>query len=1210
MAMNATPTDEQVWKQVRKALSLDDEDETTPVPPFLFQPIKEFMLSNPDDDEFVVECSVPGRNDQPYGEVTCLEDLCYKDIHLKHDNRKADGGVSIGLGSFDPFREHCMESGHKKARDRRQEVRKKASLSREARKAREAAKNSTPPLSSRSNHHSSAMLAKSGSGSFSSLSERKPDIKRKPSALHVKSEVNFSNSKSKISAGPGGSKRPIFVLSDSDDDDDLQFKAKRLKPSSSATARGIKSSESDSDHENHAQKTLAQIISSRKAISPPPAALPLNLSSAVNSQPSTSQAQRTLDYYLKPGAHHLPSNSPIPDVKPAVPALNQMQVASSSAFPAVPSALAASGPVTHEELDTEEQIAMCRKAMALSPFVTFPAKINQLRQYLHYVGTCKGSNRPIAVKVVAWFPELAPYTQEVREAVRNVFRRQGRTLLDEPREAPSAMSMLSNSLAPQNLFPGMDFMGRMLDSAAGLFGEDAEEAAENRRLTSKNSDDLQTFFKDSLDNFSENVTVSEAATKLGLAHLNDLLPGMSLPLMPHQIIGVQWMIEKEKSKNHGGILADAMGLGKTVQTIATMIANPSTDPTCKTTLIVAPLALLEQWKLEIEHKTYGQLRVYIFHGPNKNITKKQLKKYDVVLTTYGTLVQQFPPPEKKEKTRKPNDFIDESAEDDDHEFTSNKVKHGPLALVYWYRVVLDEAAQIRNKRTRAAKACFELDALNRWVLSGTLIVNSLEDCFPYFHFLALSECAEWETFRKRIVTVEKKAPKPLLQLPEKVVHMAEEDFDEDERALYTAIEQKVKLRFNRYLRAGTVLKNMRNVLIMILRLRQVCAHATLIVRKPGEAGHHDDLLLEADDERLTNHKAFRDNSQIDRDDEVGRARVFGGDALVEKLKAKLALRQTEDQAQQANGEDGDFQCVICFEPFLDNERITSCLHSCCLTCITDITKKHQDEVDSGMAGPGAKAHCPMCRESIDGDNIFVAAAFEAEVVVKTDDVKAEQDLLDELDLGSLTRSKGKGKGRAMDFDQDEEEPIILPSAKMRKTSALVTDWLAANDEDKIVIFSQFVTFIELVREHLEGKGIECFTYTGSMSKVDRDATIANFTSPRNPVRVILISTKAGGVGLNLTIANKAICLDLAWNNATEQQAIDRIHRIGQTKPVEVHRIVIPNSVEQRILALQEKKAALAEGAYGEGKGGKLGRLSVQDLMALFDVRRDRDVEEL
>jgi hypothetical protein len=60
------------------------------------------------------------------------------------------------------------------------------------------------------------------------------------------------------------------------------------------------------------------------------------------------------------------------------------------------------------------------------------------------------------------------------------------------------------------------------------------------------------------------------------------------------------------------------------------------------------------------------------------------------------------------------------------------------------------------------------------------------------------------------------------------------------RRALPSVEQKVKLRFNRYLRAGTVLKNMRNVLIMILRLRQVCAHATLIVRKPGEAGHHDE----------------------------------------------------------------------------------------------------------------------------------------------------------------------------------------------------------------------------------------------------------------------------------------------------------------------------------------------------------------------------------
>jgi SNF2 family DNA or RNA helicase len=93
------------------------------------------------------------------------------------------------------------------------------------------------------------------------------------------------------------------------------------------------------------------------------------------------------------------------------------------------------------------------------------------------------------------------------------------------------------------------------------------------------------------------------------------------------------------------------------------------------------------------------------------------------------------------------------------------------------------------------------------------------------------------------------------------------------------------------------------------------------------------------------------------------------------------------------------------------------------------------------------------------------------------------------------------------------------SAKMRKTSELVNQWLAENDEDKIVIFSQFVSFINLVKDHLAEQDIRCFTYTGAMSKADRDETIANFTNPKNPTRVILISTKAGGVGLNLTIGN-------------------------------------------------------------------------------------------
>ncbi|KAI5455500.1 hypothetical protein NCC49_000308 [Naganishia albida] len=1241
MATPKIPTDAEVLKQVRQCLSLDDDDDVTPVPRFLFEPIKQFMITNPDDDEFIIECHVPGKDTPEFGVVTCLEDNCLVDIPLQADPHKPDGGRAIGLGSFDAYRHHCRtDPAHRQCRDKRQESRKRREAKKAKAKAAAEASGSMTPTSTRS-QPSAAMLSKTSSGSFSSLpSQRKAEVKpksdvsaasseRKPTASalsrDIKPEVAFSNSKRTIGTG---SKRPvpIFVISDSDDsDDDLKMRNKRLKPSGPMTAHR----HSDLDRENEVQKQLKAIVSARK-----PDVTRMNAQPLASSTPPNAQSLAGIDpSELKPRLDQLGLRAglPVQAVKPALPTL---ALPSGSASPAVP---ATGDPqiVTPAELDMAIQLAMCRKAVTLPEFRAFPEKIARVKQYLHYLGSHEAIKAIPGTKAVSFFPELMEHLTCVEEAVKADLRAKGRIL---PEDA-SHMSTLSISLAPQNIYGpghlGRDALSRAMGLDSGFPGfEYDEDAEENRRLAGRNAEDLQTFFKDALDNFSENVTVAEAATKLGLAHMEALLPGMSVRLMPHQIIGVQWMVSMERGKHHGGILADSMGLGKTIQATATMVANPSDDPRCKTTLIVAPLALLGQWSKEIRHKTYGQLSILIFHGAEaKRMSKKEIKRYDVVLTTYGTLVQQFPPPDKPKKKKKQNDFIDDSGEDSD-DLRAARKKHGPLAMIHWYRVILDEAAQIRNKRTRAAQACFELDAENRWVLSGTLIVNSLQDMYSYFHFLALSECSDWDTFRDRILKLEGKRPKtacsriqailkfgcmrrtkdtlidgkPLLQLPEKKVEVLEEDFDEDERILYTAIEQKARLRFNRYLRAGSVLKNMRHVLIMILRLRQLCAHATLLVRKDGEIGHHDDLLLEAGDDRLANQQAFHDDKDINREDEIARARRFGGDVFVQRITEKLAKRQSEDDAQNANGEDGDFQCAICFEPFLDNERITSCLHSYCLGCITDITKKHQQDVDAGMVDPASKTNCPMCRESINGDNIFVASVFAPEKTVKDEEFKEEQaEILEDLAMSTLGGVKEKGKGRAMDLDDDE--PVILPSAKMRKTSELVNQWLAVNDSDKIVIFSQFVSFINFVQDHLQSQGIKCYTYTGGMSKFDRDETISNFTDPKNPVRVILISTKSGGVGLNLTIANKAICLDLAWNSATEQQAIDRIHRIGQTKPVEVQRIVIPNSIEQRILALQEKKAALADGAYGEGKAGKLGRLSLQDLVDLFDARRDHAMDD-
>lgn len=121
-----------------------------------------------------------------------------------------------------------------------------------------------------------------------------------------------------------------------------------------------------------------------------------------------------------------------------------------------------------------------------------------------------------------------------------------------------------------------------------------------------------------------------------------------------------------------------------------------------------------------------------------------------------------------------------------------------------------------------------------------------------------------------------------------------------------------------------------------------------------------------------------------------------------------------------------------------------------------------------------------------------------------------------------------------------------------------------------------------------------------MSANARNEAVLDFTHKRD-CKVMLVSLKAGNAGLNLTVASQVIILDPFWNPYIEEQAIDRAHRIGQQKPVEVHRILVPNTVEDRILALQEKKRALIEGALDEKASQSIGRLGVRELGFLFDV---------
>ena len=173
-----------------------------------------------------------------------------------------------------------------------------------------------------------------------------------------------------------------------------------------------------------------------------------------------------------------------------------------------------------------------------------------------------------------------------------------------------------------------------------------------------------------------------------------------------------------------------------------------------------------------------------------------------------------------------------------------------------------------------------------------------------------------------------------------------------------------------------------------------------------------------------------------------------------------------------------------------------------------------------------------------------------------------------------------------------------PSAKLDELETRLEEIM--EEGSKALVFSQFTSFLAIIQKRLEARGIRTCMLDGSTR--NRKDVVAQFQNdPEIPV--FLISLKAGGVGLNLTSAEYVFLTDPWWNPAVEAQAIDRAHRIGQTRPVFAYRMICEGTVEQRILELQDEKRRLANAVIGAGLdtagGGLLQSLSKDELLSLF-----------
>ncbi|KAJ1400167.1 Zinc finger, RING-type [Sesbania bispinosa] len=677
--------------------------------------------------------------------------------------------------------------------------------------------------------------------------------------------------------------------------------------------------------------------------------------------------------------------------------------------------------------------------------------------------------------------------------------------------------------------------------------------------------------------------------------------------------------------------------------------KPVTEPSSSTwapqrkrpaagTLVVCPASVLRQWARELDDKVGDEkLSVLIYHGGSRTKDPVELAKFDVVLTTYSLVTNEVPKQplvEEDDMDEKDGERFGLSSE----LFVSKKRKKpfngskkskkgrkgidsssidcasGALAKVGWFRVILDEAQTIKNHRTQVARACCSLRAKRRWCLSGTPIQNTIDDLYSYFRFLKYDPYAVYKSFYNTIkVPISRNSiqgykklqavlraimlrrtkglevcpsklswgmdklgtlidGKPIITLPPKTIKLSKVDFSIEERAFYHKLEADSRSQFKAYAAAGTVNQNYANILLMLLRLRQACDHPLLV-------------------------KDY-DSDHVGKDS-IEMAKKLPRDLLINLfncLEATFAI------------------CHVCNDP-PEDPVVTMCGHVFCYQCVSEYLTG-----DDNM--------CPAvdCKEQIGDDLVFTKATLRS---CLSDDLNGSSSANSHpIDYSLVQHSEySSSKIKAVLEVLQSNCKLKTPSSGLPNCSGGNRDSLSPDnsyiedcDSDvritkhtrkysestaegpiKAIVFSQWTSMLDLVETSLEQYGIQYRRLDGRMTLVARDKAVKDFnTDPE--ITVMLMSLKAGNLGLNMVAACHVILLDLWWNPTTEDQAIDRAHRIGQTRPVTVTRITIKDTVEDRILALQEEKRKMVASAFGEDHAGSSGtRLTVEDLKYLFMV---------
>lgn len=569
--------------------------------------------------------------------------------------------------------------------------------------------------------------------------------------------------------------------------------------------------------------------------------------------------------------------------------------------------------------------------------------------------------------------------------------------------------------------------------------------------------------------------------------------------------------------------------------------NSSTvEPAPCTTLVVAPMSLLAQWESEAAKASKpGTLKTMVYYGTEKVDGLQNLcceanaaSAPNLIITSYGVILSEF------------NQVAAHGGD---------RGSHGGLFSLDFFRIILDEAHFIKNRQSKTAKACYELSAQHRWVLTGTPIVNRLEDLFSLVRFLKVepwSNFSFWKTFitvpfeSKDFIraldvvqtvleplvlrrTKDMKTPdgEALVPLPPRTIEIEEIELSKQEQAVYDYIFTRAKRTFNATMEAGTLLKSYTTIFAQILRLRQSCCHPVL-TRNKTIAAEEEEAAAASD---IANGLA----NDMDLQELIERftSDVDSGDQDITNKFGAHVLQQIQSEVKN--------ECPICAEEPMIEPAVTGCWHSACKKCLIDYIEHQKSKHTLPL--------CFNCRAPINTRDVFeIITHIEEECFYSATPTPSQTPRM------SLRRIGTDG------------------SAKIAALIAHLKSIRSESSSTKSVVFSQFTSFLDLISPELSRASIPFLRFDGAMTQKARAAVLSEFDKSSKGM-VLLLSLRAGGVGLNLTSAKRVFMMDPWWSFAVEAQAIDRVHRMGQEEEVKVVRFIVAGSIEGRMLRIQDRK---------------------------------------